>query len=69
MAETFANCFAKTLNEVDEFDFIDLYFRNSLNTTIKIVEKGKESVSELCWEENSKKMINLYMEYIKKQKE
>ena len=45
------------------------YCINNPEETIKIVEKGKESVSELCWEENSKKMINLYMEYIKKQKE
>lgn len=37
MAETFANCFAKIMNEIDEFDFIDLYFKNSLQTTNKII--------------------------------
>ena len=37
MAETFANCFAKIMNEIDEFDFIDLYFKNSLKATNKII--------------------------------
>ena len=38
MAETFASCFAKTLNEIDEFDFIGLYFKNSLQEANEIVE-------------------------------
>ena len=37
MAETFANCFAKIMNEVDEIDFIDLYFKNSLQTAKEII--------------------------------
>lgn len=39
MAETFANCFAKTMNEVDEFDFIGLYFKNTLQITEKIIQE------------------------------
>jgi len=47
MAETFANCFAKMLNEIDEFDFIELYFKNSLQATKKIVENFLSSLSSL----------------------
>ena len=39
MAETFSNCFAKTMNEVDEFDFIGLYFKNTLQITEKIIQE------------------------------
>lgn len=37
MAETFANCFAKIMNENDEVDFIELFFKNSLCATSKII--------------------------------
>ena len=37
MAEAFANCFAKMMNEVDEFDFIDLYFKNTLHHLLHVI--------------------------------
>ena len=39
MQETFAHCFARSFNKVDDIDIVEDYFENSLNITKEIVNK------------------------------